>query len=125
MGGHPCRFLWLVLTMMLKRKRRSQKGFTLVEVLIVVLIVGALAIIAIPRITSSSDAAKRNVCKSNIDLINSQIELYYVTTGEWPKKLTDVTENPDCFPDGPPTCPFGKKYNMNSDNRIKTNNHNH
>lgn len=111
--------------MMLKRKKWSQKGFTLVEVLIVVLIVGVLAAIAIPRIMGGSEAAKRNVCKSNIDLINSQIELYYTTTGTWPKKLKDVTENLDYFPDGEPECPFGKKYNMNNDHRINTNNHKH
>jgi len=111
--------------MMLKRKKWSQKGFTLVEVLIVVLVVGVLTAITIPRIIISSEAAKRDVCKSNINLINSQIELYYTTTGTWPKKLKDVTENLDYFPDGEPECPFGRKYNMDSDHRIKTNNHKH
>jgi len=118
-------FIWLVLTMMLKRETLSQRGFTLVETLIVLLIVGVLAVIAIPRITSSSDAAKRNVCESNIDLINSQIELYYANTGTWPKKLKDVTENLDYFPEGEPECPFGKKYNMDNDCRIITSNHKH
>jgi hypothetical protein len=31
----------------------------------------------------------------------------------------------DYFPDGEPECPFGKKYNMGTDHRIKTNNHRH
>jgi hypothetical protein len=34
-------------------------------------------------------------------------------------------ENPNYFPDGEPECPFGKKYNMGTDHRIKTNNHRH
>jgi len=108
-----------------KRRNRSQKGFTLVELLIVVLILGALAAIAIPRIIGSSEAAKINVCKTNIQLINKQIELYRATTGTWPNKLEQVTENLDYFPDGPPTCPFGKKYRMTSDHRIDTNRHKH
>jgi prepilin-type N-terminal cleavage/methylation domain-containing protein len=108
-----------------ERKRQSQKGFSLAELLIVVLILGALAIIAIPAISAVSGAAKVNVCSANIDLLNRQIELYRANTGDWPRRLTDVTKNPDYFPDGEPTCPFGKKYNLGSDNRIKTNNHKH
>jgi prepilin-type N-terminal cleavage/methylation domain-containing protein len=61
--------------MALGLKKQSSKGFTVLEVLIVLVIVGVLAAIAIPRMVSSSDATKRNVCYSNIDLINRQIEL--------------------------------------------------
>ena len=57
-------------------KMRGKKGVTLVELLIVVLILGALAAIAIPRLTQSADTAKTNGCKTNVDIINSQIELY-------------------------------------------------
>jgi prepilin-type N-terminal cleavage/methylation domain-containing protein len=84
---------------------KSRKGFTLVELLIVVLILGALAAIAIPRIVGGATNAKINACKTNVDLINSQIELYYANTGSWPSSLTDVTNNTDYFPDGAPTCP--------------------
>jgi prepilin-type N-terminal cleavage/methylation domain-containing protein len=84
---------------------RKRKGFTLVELLIVVLILGALAAIAIPRIVGGATNAKINACKTNVDLINSQIELYYANTGGWPTALTDVTNSTDYFPDGAPKCP--------------------
>jgi len=51
------------------------KRFCLVELLIVVLILGALAAIAIPAISAISGAAKVNVCSTNIDLLNRQIEM--------------------------------------------------
>lgn len=89
---------------------RSNKGFTLVELLVVVLILGALAAIAIPRISQSAEVAKINACKTNVDLLNSQIEMYYANEGEWPTDLDDIVGDKDYFPDGPPECPFGKAY---------------
>ena len=89
---------------------RNRKGFTLVELLIVVLIIGALAAIAIPRIGASAANAKANACKTNVDTINSQIELYMANNGSWPTALTDVTEDTDYFPDGAPACPFADAY---------------
>ena len=91
---------------------KVKRGFTLVELVIVVLIIAALAAIAIPRISSSASTAKDNACKTNVDLINTQIELYKANTGSWPTALTDVTGSADYFPDGAPACPFATAYSM-------------
>jgi general secretion pathway protein G len=89
------------MTKMIKRK-----GVTLIELLIVVLILAALAAIAIPRISSSATAAKKNACKTNIDVMNSAIEMYAADhSGTYPADLEVVTKSTTYFPSGEPTCP--------------------
>ena len=85
---------------------QSRKGMTLIELLLVVIILGALAAIAIPRITTSAVTAKKNACLTNIGTLNTAIEMWHADTGTYPSALTDVTSEPNYFPDGAPVCPF-------------------
>ena len=93
--------------------KRTRKGITLIELLIVVLILGALSAIAIPRISQSANNAKQKACDVNVDIINSAIEMYNADTGDYPTLLTDVTVNTTYFPDGAPACPYSTAYVMN------------
>jgi general secretion pathway protein G len=92
----------------------GKRAFTLVELLVVVMILGALAAIAVPRMISGATNAKINACLTNVDLINSQIELYYANKGAWPADLKTVTADVEYFPDGVPACPFGTAYEYNT-----------
>ncbi len=53
-------------------------GFTLVEILIVVLILGILAAIVIPEFTEASNNARESALKSDLKTLRSQIQLYKV-----------------------------------------------
>lgn len=57
---------------------QAKRGFTLVEILIVVVILGILAAIVIPQFTQASSEAKLNSLCSDLQSMRSQIELYKV-----------------------------------------------
>ena len=57
---------------------KAKKGFTLVEILIVVVILGILAAIVIPQFTDASTEAKISSMRSDLQMMRSQIELYKV-----------------------------------------------
>ena len=54
------------------------KGFTLVEILIVVIILGILAAIVIPQFTEASNDARESALASDLQTVRSQLELYKV-----------------------------------------------
>jgi general secretion pathway protein G len=60
------------------KKMRAKSGFTLVEILIVVVILGILAAIVIPQFTGASTEAKESALVSDLQAIRSQIELFKI-----------------------------------------------
>jgi prepilin-type N-terminal cleavage/methylation domain-containing protein len=60
-----------------KSYRRHAEGFTLVELLIVVLILGILATVAVPQFGSSTEDAKLSTLESNLSIMRNAIERYY------------------------------------------------
>jgi general secretion pathway protein G len=62
--------------------RKTRKGFTLVEILIVVIILGILAAIVIPQFTNASQDARRSALASTVQSVRSQVELYKLQHGD-------------------------------------------
>ncbi len=92
-------------------KKTNKRGFTIIEVLLVVIIISILAGIVIPRYTISTIKSKVQACSMNRAVINKQVEAYYFDMARWPAlDLNDFyTETNwaaiNYFPDGLPTCP--------------------
>jgi len=69
----------------MKARKGIRAGFTLVEILIVVVILGILAAIVIPQFTSASEAAKGSSVVTQLQTIRAQLELYQIQhNGNYP-----------------------------------------
>jgi len=60
----------------------KRKGFTLVEILIVVIILGILAAIVVPQFTEASGDAKISALASDLQTVRSQLQLYRLQHGD-------------------------------------------
>lgn len=96
---------------------RLKKGLTLIELLVVVVILGAIAAIAVPRFYQASEDAKEKACETNCDTISTQIEAYFMENESYPADISVIINDPNRFPDGPPTCPKDGSYYIDSQHR--------
>ena len=95
-------------------KRTSRRNaLSLLELLAVVVILGIIALVVIPRINFSSTTAKENACFQNKAEINAAAERYYFENGGVPA-IGDLN-NDTYFPGGIPDCPVsGNPYALDA-----------
>src|SRR5215469_4173364 len=67
-----------------KTLRRAQDGFTLIELMVVILIIGLLATIVVQNLRSATDKAKRVKAQADISQLKSALDRYYLDAGSYP-----------------------------------------
>ena len=73
------------------RKKRADGGFTLVELLITIVIIGVLAAVVILAIGGLSDSGEKAACTATKDAAETAAIAYYADNGEWPDDVeTDL-----------------------------------
>jgi general secretion pathway protein G len=109
-----------------QNRKKAQNGFTLIELMIVIVIIGILATLLIPRIMERPEEARRIKAKADIKTIESALKLYKIDTGNYPtteQGLEALIRKPDTSPvpnkwreggylegDAVPKDPWGNPY---------------
>ena len=76
---------------MVRNILKEQGGFTLLELLIVIVIIGILPLLIIPNITSAPKKARDTKRKTDVTTLRKGLEEYFVNNNTYPAALTDLT----------------------------------
>ena len=98
---------------------KTRKGFTLIELMLVVIIIGVLSAMVVPRLVGRSEQARVAAAIADIESnISIALELYELDNGAYPPALSALTREPSPAPpnwNGPylkkrPKDPWGEEY---------------
>ena len=88
-----------------------KSGFTLVEMLIVIMIIALLALIAVPQLANNRRSAQRSGCMNNLRIINANVQQYMLANATTSVPSKNNIRN--MFQTGLfPTCPAKGNYTM-------------
>ena len=75
-------------------QRQRQRGFTLIELLLVLVILGVLAGIVVPKFAGRTEQARRTAAVTQIATFSTALDAFEVDNGYYPKSLQDLVEQP-------------------------------
>ncbi|WP_181350096.1 competence type IV pilus major pilin ComGC [Thalassobacillus sp. CUG 92003] len=90
---------------------KNEKGFTLIEMLIVLMIISVLLIITLPNLTANNQMINSKGCEALVELAEAQVHAYYLAEDTLP---TDLSELKDANYLKQTTCPNGGELTYDS-----------
>ncbi|HBN14301.1 MAG: type II secretion system major pseudopilin GspG [Pseudomonadota bacterium] len=72
---------------------KQARGFTIIELLIVMAILGMLAVMVAPNLFNQADGARRDAALSQISSLTSALDAYRLDVGQYPDELEGLIEN--------------------------------
>jgi len=72
--------------------KKNDEGFTLVELLIVIVILGILATVVVFAVQGITDDSRQNSCDVGQRTVQTAVEAYYAENGAFPSAMADLSE---------------------------------
>ncbi|MCC3356740.1 competence type IV pilus major pilin ComGC [Bacillus sp. REN16] len=91
-------------------KVKNQKGFTLVEMLVVLLVVSILLLITVPNVTKHNTVIKDKGCSAMVKMVEAQVQAYELEKGKFPTEA-ELKEG-KYLENGIPACPNGNQITI-------------
>lgn len=92
------------------KNSKKQEGFTLIEMLLVLLVISVLIILIIPNIAAQSKNVQETGCAAQVKVVQSQIEAYRLNEGSSPTSISQLV--PDYLTDKQTTCSNGENITI-------------
>lgn len=94
------------------KKMQNKKGFTLIELIVVIVIIGIIAAIIVPRLGGFSDKAEVAACEATRRTMETAAAVMYAEDGAYPL-IADLIGNTELFSETP-ACPTTGTYSINA-----------
>ena len=75
-------------------RKRSEAGFTLIEMMVVIVIIGILATVVIMNFAGKTDQAALSATKATLEQLSSALEFFKMDNNKYPDKLEDLLDMP-------------------------------
>ncbi len=86
-----------------ERRKCVRNGFTMVELMAMLIIIGLLATVVVKKVSSQIDRARITTTKTNLKMLHSAVNQFRMDTGQYPSEdmgLLDLVQQPMDLPEG-------------------------
>lgn len=99
-------------------KVRNERGFTLIEMMIVLLVISVLLIITIPNVTKHNSKINNKGCEAFVQMVQAQVQAYEIDKREKPANIQALIDE-KYLNEGENKCPNGAEISISSEGKVE------
>ncbi|KML46070.1 competence type IV pilus major pilin ComGC [Cytobacillus firmus] len=97
----------------------NNRGFTLIEMMIVLLVISVLLIITIPNVTKHNSKINSKGCDAFVKMVQAQVQAYEIDKKALPSNIQDLVDD-DYLNENNTTCPNGNAITISADGKVES-----